>query len=104
MQEVRAAIRAGDPYACKKWDVFIEKTTHAVGILLQCFNPEAIVMGTLAIHGGDLFIPQMMERLPKYAWKGCIDVCRIEASVLTNIGELSAIAIAIDGVRQLNKG
>ena len=104
MQEVRAAIRAGDPYACKKWEVFIEKTTHAVSLLLQAFNPEAIVMGTLAIHGGDLFIPQMMERLPKYAWKGAIDVCRIEASVLTNIGELSAIAIAIAGVRQLNKG
>jgi glucokinase len=104
MQEVRAAIRAGDPYACKKWDVFIEKMAHAVGILLQSFNPEAIVMGTLAIHGGDLFIPQMMERLPKYAWKGAMDVCRIEASVLTNIGELAAIAVAIDGARHLNKG
>lgn len=104
MQEVRAAIRAGDAYACQKWDIFIEKMAQAVGILLQSFNPEAIVMGTLAIHGGDLFLPQMMERLPKYAWQSCIDVCRIEASVLTNIGELSAIAIAIDGTRHLNKG
>jgi glucokinase len=104
MQEVRAAIRSGDAYACKKWDVFIEKMAHAVGNLLQAFNPEAIVMGTLAIHGGDLFIPQMMERLPKYAWKGAMDVCRIEASALKNIGELSAIAIAIDGARHLNKG
>lgn len=105
MQEVRAAIRAGDAYACQKWDVFIEKMAHAVGILLQCFNPEAVVMGTLAIHGGDLFIPQMKERLPKYAWPGCLEACsRIEASVLKNIGELSAIAIAIDGARHLNKG
>ncbi|MFA7256132.1 MAG: ROK family protein [Kiritimatiellales bacterium] len=104
MQAVRAAIRSGDAYACEKWDVFIEKMAHGVGILLQCFNPEAIIMGTLAIHGGDTFIPQMIERLPKYAWKGCIDVCRYEASVLKNIGELSAIAIAIDGVRHLNKG
>ncbi len=104
MQEVRAAIRTGDPYACKKWDVFIEKMAHAVGILLQSFNPEAIVMGTLAIHGGDLFMPQMLERIPKYAWKSALDVCRIEASALTNIGELSAIAIAIAGVRHSNKG
>ncbi len=104
MQEVRAAIRAGDAYACKKWDVFIEKMAHAVGILLQAFNPEAIIMGTLAIHGGDLFIPQMRDRIPKYAWKSSLDVCRIEASVLNNIGELSAIAIAIDGVCQLKKG
>jgi glucokinase len=105
MQEIRAAIRAGDPYACKRWDVFIEKMAQAISILLQTLNPQAIVMGTLAIHGGDLFIPQMRERLPKYAWQGFLEACsRIEASVLKNIGELSAIAIAIDGIRQLNKG
>jgi glucokinase len=105
MQEVRAAIRSGDPYACKKWDCFIEKMAQAVSILLQTLNPQAIVMGTLAIHGGDLFIPQMMERLPKYAWKGVLEACsRIEASTLKNIGELSAIAIALDGARHLNKG
>jgi len=104
MQEIRAAIRAGDAYACKKWDVFIEKMAHAIGILLQTFNPQAIIMGTLAIHGGDTFIPQMIERIPKYAWKSALEVCRIEASALTNIGELSAIAIAIDGARHLNKG
>lgn len=104
MQEIRAALRAGDLYAAEKWDVFIEKMAHAVGILLQSFNPQAIIMGTLAIHGGDTFLPQMMERLPNYAWKGCIDVCTIEASALTNIGELSAIAVAIDGARHLNKG
>ena len=104
MQEVRAAIRAGDKYACQKWDLFIEKMAQAVGILLMSFNPEAIVMGTLAIHGGDLFLPQMMERLPKYAWQSSIDICRIETSVLKNIGELAALAVAIDGARCLNKG
>jgi glucokinase len=104
MKEICAAVRAGDAYACKKWDVFIEKMAHAISILLQTLNPQAIIMGTIAIHAGDLFLPQMMERLPKYAWTSALDVCRIEASVLKNIGELSAIAIAIDGIRQLNKG
>jgi hypothetical protein len=61
-------------------------------------------MGTVAIHDGDLFIPQMIERIPKYAWKSALDVCRIEASALKNIGELSAIAVALDGARHLNKG
>jgi len=104
MQTIRAAIRLGDTYACKKWDVFIEKMAHAVGILLQTFNPEAIIMGTLAIHGGDTFIPQMIERIPKYAWQSALDVCRIEASELKNIGELSALAVALDGARHLKKG
>jgi len=104
MQAIRAAIRAGDEYACKKWDGFIEKMAHAIGIILQSFNPEAIVMGTLAIHGGDTFIPQMMERLPKYAWENTFAHCAIEASELKNIGELSALAVALDGARHLNQG
>lgn len=104
VQAVRAALRAGDAYACEKWDTFIEKMAHAVGILLQNFNPQAIVMGTLAIYGGDTFIPQMIERLPKYAWEDTFADCAIEASALKNIGELSALAIALDGARHLNKG
>jgi glucokinase len=104
MKEICAGVRKGDVYACEKWELFIEKMAQAVGILLQTLNPQAIVMGTIAIYDGDLFLPQMMERLPKYAWKGCIDVCRIEASVLKNIGELAAIAVAIDGARHLKKG
>ena len=104
MQEVRAAIRSGDEYACQKWDIFIEKMAHAVGILLMAFNPEAIVMGTLAIHGGDLFIPQMKKLLPKYAWQSSINACQVEASVLKNIAELSALAVAIDGYRHSAEG
>ncbi len=100
MKEICAAVRAGDPYACGRWDVFIEKMAHAVGMLIQTLNPQAIVMGTIAIYDGDLFIPQMIERLPKYAWKGGMDVCTIEPSVLKNIGELSALAVALDGIRK----
>ncbi|MFA5689028.1 MAG: ROK family protein [Kiritimatiellales bacterium] len=101
MKEICNAVRKGDEYALKRWDVFIEKMAQAVGILLQTLNPRAIVMGTVAIHDGDLFLPQMMERLPKYAWQGAIDVCRIEASALKNIGELAALAVALDGCNHL---
>jgi len=104
IQAIRAALRTGDAYAVEKWETFIEKMAHAIGIILQSFNPEAIIMGTLAIHGGDTFIPQMIERIPKYAWKDALDVCTIEASELKNIGELGALAVALDGARHLNKG
>lgn len=104
MREICFAVRSGDKYACQKWDVFIEKMAHAVGILLMSFNPEAIVMGTIAIHDGDLFIPQMNRLLPRYAWQSSIDVCQIETSILKNIGELAALAVAIDGASRLKKG
>ena len=99
MKEICAAVRAGDAYACEKWAVFIEKMAHAIGMVLHAYNPEAIVMGTIAIYDGDLFIPQMMERLPQYAWPSAIEACsHIEASQLKNIGELSGLAIAISGI------
>lgn len=99
MKEICAAVREGDAFACSEWEGFIERMAQAVGTLIQILNPEAIVMGTIAIHDGDLFIPRMKERLEAYAWPGGREVCRIEASVLKNIGELSAIAIGLDGLR-----
>jgi len=99
MKEICGAVRQGDAYAVGIWAEFIERMAQAVGILLQTLNPQAIVMGTIAIHDGDLFIPQMRERLPEYAWAGSIEACsRIEASALKHIGELGAIAIGLDGV------
>ena len=96
MHEICAAVRKRDAYAVERWDEFIERMAQGTGTLIQCFNPQAIVLGTIAIAAGDLFIPQMIDRLPKYAWE-CAHSgsCIIEASRLKNIGELSAIATAL---------
>jgi glucokinase len=99
MHHICEAVRRNDAYTAAKWDEFIEHMAHAVGILIQTMNPEAITMGTIAIHAGDLFLPQMQERLGAYAWAGGMNVCTIEASVLKNIGELSAIAVGLDGLK-----
>jgi glucokinase len=98
MKEICDAVRRGDAYANEQWDEFIDRMAHAVGILIQTMNPEAITMGTIAIHEGDIFIPQMRERLADYAWSCSADSCVIEASHLKNIGELSAIAVGIHGL------
>lgn len=100
MKEICDAVRENDPFACSRWEEFIDHMAHATGILLQSFNPQAIILGTLAIHQGDLLVPHMIKRLPRYAWQASIDACRIEASKLTNIGELAAVAIALDGLRK----
>lgn len=103
MKEICEAVRRGDPFALAHWDLFIEKMAHGIGLLLQALNPQAIILGTLAIHHGDLFLPQVRARLPRYAWQGAIDACRIESTVLKQIGELGALAIALDGAIQLKK-
>lgn len=98
MKEICDAVRAGDAYALTHWNEFVDHMAHALGILIQTVNPEAIVMGTIAIHAGDLFIPELTRRLAEYAWSDGRNVCTIEPSMLTHIGELAAIAVGIDGL------
>lgn len=98
IQGICKAVRAGDAFACEQWKEFIDRCAQGVGILMQCFNPSAIVMGTIAVHDGDLFIPQVKQRLSEYAWPRSAEGCVIEPTVLKNIGELSGVAVALNGV------
>ena len=94
------AVRAGDAFALEAWDEYIERLAQGVGTVIQFMNPEVIIMGTIAIHAGDLIFKPLLERLPKYAWRYGRDACRITASSLgARIGDLSALALAVDGLR-----
>lgn len=104
IQCLREAAKKGDAYAVRKWDEFIEYSAQGLGNLIMVINPQAIVLGTVAIHAGDFFMEPLREKLKKYTWPQALNACRIEPSVLTNIGELSALAIAVDGARRPAEG
>jgi glucokinase len=90
------AVRQQDPFALEAWNEYIERLAQGVGTVIQFMNPEVIVMGTIAIHAGDLLLNPLRERLPKYAWRYGRDACRIVPSALgPRIGDLSALAVAI---------
>lgn len=95
------AVRLKDPFAEKIWDQFVERFAQGIGILLMTLNPEAIVLGTIAIHSKDLLFDPLKKKLVKYAWKEPIEACSITASSIgDHISELSAIAIALYGLEQ----
>ncbi len=94
------AVMKKDPFALSIWDDFIERLAQGIGIVLMSFNPEAIILGTMAIHAQEHLLGPLKKTLPKYAWKQPIDACRIEPSTIgSKIGELSALALAIDGLK-----
>ncbi|MBS3904737.1 MAG: ROK family protein [Simkania sp.] len=94
------AVKKNDAFALSIWEDFIERLAQGIGVILMCFNPEAIVLGTMAIHAQDLLLTPLIKTLPKYAWKQPIGACRIEASILgSQISELSALALAISGLK-----
>lgn len=91
-----AAVREGDRVALDAFDEYLERLAQGFGILLMSFNPEVLVLGTIAIHAGDLILEPVRQRLARYAWSYVREPCRIMPSALEGrIGELSAVAVAV---------
>lgn len=89
------AVEKKDPYALKIWDEFIVRLAQGIGVVLMNFNPEVVILGTIAIHAGPLLLEPLKKQLPRFAWKPNIEVCRIEASAIgDSISELSGLALA----------
>jgi len=96
-----AALKKKDPYAQKIWDEFVERLAQGIGIILMAFNPQAVILGTIAIKAGLLLFEPLKKQLPRFAWKEPIEACRIEASQLgEKISELSALALAKQALLQ----
>ncbi len=94
------ATRKGDPFARQEFDLFLERLAHGFGIILMTLNPAALVLGTMAIHHGDLILEPLRQRLPRYAWRFAVEPCKIAPSALEGrIGDLSALSVAIMGLR-----
>ncbi|HMO03561.1 MAG TPA: ROK family protein [Kiritimatiellia bacterium] len=92
----RAAARQ-DALALRYWDTFLERLAQGIGTLCMCFNPSAIVLGTAAIHTGDLLLNPLRERLARYAWPDALKDLKIAPSALgPQIGELGALALALE--------
>lgn len=93
------AVQKGDPYAQKIWNEFTLRLAQGIGTVLMNFNPEALILGTIAIHSGPLLLDPVKRLLLQFAWKENVNACRIEASALgDSISELSGLAVAIEAL------
>lgn len=94
-----AAARDGDPFAAAQWDAFIERLAQGIGNLIMILNPEAILLGTIAIHEGDFVMDPLRRKLPRYAWSWPLEACRVEVTTLgKRLGDLAAVAVALSGL------
>lgn len=95
-----AAVRKGDALAVAAFDEYLERLAQGFGVILMSFNPGALILGTIAIHAGDLILEPVRERIQKYAWRHAWEPCLIVPSSLEGrIGDLSAMAVAVCGHR-----
>lgn len=91
--------RAGDPYSCALWREMCTRHAQAIGMFINIFNPEKVVLGTLAWAAGDLFMKPLLEQLPRYCWPEMLRECEVLPSVLKRqVGERAGIAVARYGL------
>ena len=90
------AARDGVEYAVKLWDEMCLRDAQAFGMLMNIFNPERIVLGTLAYAAGDFFMDPVKKYLPNFAWKETLQDCELVPSALKReIGSYAGIAGAL---------
>ena len=90
------AAKAGDPFAI---EVLTEAGTYmGVGIanVIQILNPEKIILGTIAVHAGDLILEPIRAAVREYAWPRSASVCEIVPAALGDRAQdLAAIALLL---------
>ncbi len=91
------AVRDGNGYAMALWEEVAIRNAQAIGMFINIFNPEMIVMGTIAKAAGELFMDPIIKHLPMFCWKQTLDVCAIKACELgSKIGDYAGICTALN--------
>jgi glucokinase len=103
LKSFELAAREGDRFAMAEWDQFTERVAQGIGNLIMILNPDVIILGTIAIHGGDFVMGPIRDKLPKYTWEWPLKACTIVPSSLGGkIGELAGLAVAVTGLRRVD--
>ena len=93
---LRAAVRQGIPLALELWDEICLRLAQGLGTYLHAYNSEIIVLGTVAVHSGDLLLDPVRRYLPRFAWREMREPCKITVTALgSSIGELAGPATAL---------
>ncbi|MCS6775875.1 MAG: ROK family protein [Chloroherpetonaceae bacterium] len=91
------AAREGDPFACQ---ILEEAGTYmGIGIanVIQILNPERVILGTIAVHAGDLILDPIRAAVAEYAWERSRQVCAIVPAALGDRAQdLAGVALWVE--------
>ena len=101
MHALETAVRAKDSYALALWDEMSTRNAQAFGSFINIFNPQKLVLGTLAWAIGDLYMEPVLEKLPSFCWKEPREACEIVFSELKrDISSYAGIAAALNYLKE----
>ena len=95
-KSVAEAAKAGDETALEVWRVSGEKLGAALAILVDLFDPQRIVIGSIFARSGELLIPHMERMLRREALSHSLEGLEILPAALgEQLGDYAAICVAI---------
>ncbi|WP_423127065.1 ROK family protein [Gaoshiqia sp. Z1-71] len=95
---VARAAQTGDPVALEIIQISADYLGRGLAILIDLFNPECIVIGSIYARNEMLFKPGMEKILTQEAIPAAVKVCRIKPAALgDSIGDYAALCVAMYG-------
>jgi glucokinase len=102
-RHVVEAAKAGDAFSVK----ILEEVGTYLGIgianAIQLMNPERVVLGTIAVHAGELLLGPVRDAIARHAWPMLASPCAVvPAGLGDRAQDLAAIAVACSRAAQSN--
>ncbi len=89
------AIRAGDAYALRLREEFLERLSHGLGMLVMVLDPERVVLGTIVRENPDLFLDELCERTRGRVWRELRDVEIVVGELGPRLPAYAALSVAL---------
>lgn len=103
-KDLADAAKAGDPLAREVYRISARKLGAGLAVLIDLFNPECIVIGSVFARSEELFRREMEEVVAQEALQEARAVCRILPAALGDaIGDWAAVAVAQRGLEEISR-
>lgn len=97
-QDVFSRASAGDAECLKVVEQSARQLGRGLAILLDLFNPQKVVIGSIFVRQEKLLRPWMEEELRREALPAVVEACEIVPAALgESIGDYAALAVAQNG-------
>ena len=92
--------RSGDPAAVDLVAEFALRLGHGVALLVDLLAPESVILGSLAVRAGDLFLPQVQRIVDSECTDRNLPCPVVPAALGDSLGTAAALAVAVAGGSQ----
>ena len=94
-KEIFDAARAGDPTALEIVALVARQLGRSLALLMDLFNPELIVIGSIFLRAGDLLWPHAQRAIAEEALPMTAGVCRVVPAALgEQLGDYACLSVA----------